>query len=291
MRCPPLPGKSLPARLCGGLVSLTLGLAIGWSVASDAWAEELKIGGAGNALGCMRLLGAAFAQTRPDTTVTVLPSLGSEGGIKAVLAGAINLAVTSRPQSEEEQAQGATGLEYMHTAHVFVTNAGTSARGLTLAEVTSLYRGDLTTWPDGSPIRLVMRPPHEFNTKYLRRLSPEMDQAVQLAMSRTGLPVAVTDQENLEIITSVAGSFGSTTLAQIGCEGRQNVKVLQINGVQPTAEAAGNGSYPLLRRSFFVTGPEPTPATVAFINFVRSPDGVRILRGAEDSVASVTRDR
>lgn len=291
MRHPCRSGKSLAARARSGLVILVAGLAIGWGGAGQAWGEELKIGGTGNALGCMRLLGAAFSQAHPDSTVTVLPSLGSDGGIKAVLGGAIDLAVSSRPPSEEERAQGATGLEYGRTAHAFVTHAGTRAHGFTLDEIASLYRGDLTTWPDGSPIRLVMRPAHEFNTKYLRHLSPEMDQAVEAALSRTSLPIAVTDQENLEIITTVPGSFGNTTLAQIRCEGRRNIKALAVNGIQPAAETIENGRYPLLRRNFFVTRGEPAPAAAAFIDFVLSPDGARIVRGVEEPNAQAAQER
>lgn len=52
--------------------------------------EEIKIGGAGSALGSMKMLGAAFEKKHPGVKVVVLPSLGSIGGIKAVSKGALD---------------------------------------------------------------------------------------------------------------------------------------------------------------------------------------------------------
>ena len=88
--------SGLRALVAAGLLSLGL--------ASAGQAETLKIGGTGGDLGTMRLLGKAFAERNPGVTVTVLPSLGSGGGIKAVLAGAIDIGL-SAPAVEGEGAR------------------------------------------------------------------------------------------------------------------------------------------------------------------------------------------
>ena len=69
---------------------------------ATAQTQEIKIGGTGAALGTMQVLAQAYAKTRPDAKITVLPSMGSGGGIKAVLAGAIQIGVSSRPLSEAD---------------------------------------------------------------------------------------------------------------------------------------------------------------------------------------------
>ncbi len=73
-----------------------------------AQAEEIKIGGTGGALATMQLLGDAYSKNHPETKIIVLPSLGSSGGIKAVLAGAIQVAVSSRPIKDSETSLGAS---------------------------------------------------------------------------------------------------------------------------------------------------------------------------------------
>jgi ABC-type phosphate transport system substrate-binding protein len=52
-----------------------------------ALAETVRISGTGGAIGGMRLLAEAFRKAEPGVDVFILPSLGSSGGIRAVLAG------------------------------------------------------------------------------------------------------------------------------------------------------------------------------------------------------------
>ena len=56
---------------------------------AGSFAATLKIGGTGAALGTMRILADQFVRMRPDISVVIPDSLGSGGGIKAVLAGAL----------------------------------------------------------------------------------------------------------------------------------------------------------------------------------------------------------
>lgn len=71
-------------------VLLVADLSGGFGSASAA-ETSLRFGGTGGSLGPMRQLSEAFMKVNPDVAIEVLPSLGSGGGIKAVLAGAIDL--------------------------------------------------------------------------------------------------------------------------------------------------------------------------------------------------------
>lgn len=58
---------------------------------------------------------------------------------------------------------------------------------------------------------------------------------------------------------------------------KDTVKVLSVDGVTPTPETIANETYPVVRYLHFVTKGYPTGATKKFINFVRSPEGQKIL--------------
>ncbi len=73
----------------------------------SGFAATLKIGGTGAALGTMRLLADEFVRLHPDTSIVIPDSLGSGGGIKAVLAGALDIALSSRQLKSKEKNAGA----------------------------------------------------------------------------------------------------------------------------------------------------------------------------------------
>ena len=87
--------------------ALFAGAALVMTVAASAQTQELRISGTGAGLGTMQVLAQAYVKTAPGTKLVVLPSMGSGGGIKAVLAGAIQIGVSSRPLSDTETKAGA----------------------------------------------------------------------------------------------------------------------------------------------------------------------------------------
>lgn len=53
----------------------------------------------------MRILGEAFQKSNPDIRVDVMPTIGSSGGIKAVMAGRLDIGLSGRPVSAGERAR------------------------------------------------------------------------------------------------------------------------------------------------------------------------------------------
>jgi phosphate transport system substrate-binding protein len=158
-------------------------------------AEEIKIGGTGNALGAMQLLADAFRKHNPDVKVTVLPSVGTSGAIKAVPKGALDIGLSARPLTEEERKIGAIAFEYARSPLVFAVSTKTRVRALTLDQIADIYSGKLVNFPDGGQIRPVLRPIGEDITRQIKHMSPALDTALSAAEQRPGMPFATTDQE------------------------------------------------------------------------------------------------
>ncbi len=259
--------------VAAALVALATGLAPAQA------AETLRIGGTGSALGGIQRLADTFRSQHPDIDVVVLPSLGSGGGIKALIAGKIELCVSAQPLNADEAATGLVERQYARTPSVFATRLDTAANGVTLEQMTSVYRGDTTTWPDGSRLRLVMRPAAEADTALLRNMSPEMDAAIEVAINRKNLFVAINDQDNAKALEDIPGSVGLIAVGQLRSEKRA-LKPLTIDGLAGTPESLRDGTYPYAKGLYLMVGPNPSPAAQAFAAFLASAEGGQILNEA-----------
>lgn len=239
-------------------------------------AEEIRIGGTGSALATMQLLGEAYARTRPGTQINVLPSLGSGGGIKAVLAGVIQIAVTSRPLKDAELKAGAVEIEYGRTPFIFATAATNRTAGLSLQELADIYAGKTARWPDGTPIRLVLRPAGDSDSDMIKSMSAALRDALIAAEQRKGMAFAVTDQDAADMLEKVRGALGPFTLAQLLSEQRK-LKALRMNNVEPGAQSIADGSYPYFKQLFMVTTAKTPAAARQFMAFVQSASGRELL--------------
>jgi phosphate transport system substrate-binding protein len=242
-----------------------------------ARAELLRIGGTGAALATMQAMGDAFLAHHRGRAfaVEVLPALGSGGGIRAADDGVIAIAVSQRDLQTNERGRGLAVAAYGRTPFVFVTG-GRSTLGVTTDDIVAIYRGDRRTWGDGTPIRPVLRPKDDAGTRTLEKAFPELTTVLDNLRRRGSLPVATTDQDNLDFAQRIDGSFTVSTLAQIISE-KVDLRILTLNGIAPTLVALQQGAYPL-SETFYLIFREGDAGSRLFVDFVRSPAGQRVLR-------------
>jgi phosphate transport system substrate-binding protein len=240
-----------------------------------AWGETLRLGGTGSALATMKQLAEAFHKRNPQFAVTIVPSLGSSGGIKALAAGALDIAVISRPLESEEAAQGMVAREYGRTPFVLVTNQKGLTR-MTLQQVADIVAGRVTKWPDGTPIRLVLRPTSDYDTTLWANFSPGMKQALASARRREGMVVAMTDQDAADEIDHLPGAFGVTSLALVMSEKRR-FELITLDGVTPTVRALADNRYPYFKIMSVVTRGDGPAAAQGFIDYLRSREARAVL--------------
>ena len=257
---------------------LVLMLAWSFIFAGTLWAgdkAEIRIGGTGCALGGIKAVAQAFEKKHPEIKIKVLPSLGSGGSIKAVLSGSVDLALSARQLTDAERREGAYVVEYARTPFAFVTAESTEAVPLSLQQVAAIYRGDKQRWPDGTPIRVVLRPETDSDMLFLKGMSPDMEKAVLHALQQEGMILASTDQDNATLIGTIRGAFGACTLAQIQSEKRR-LRPLALDGATPSVANLANGTYPYSKTFFAVTW-RSSLATYRFLRYLQSPEGRAIL--------------
>ncbi len=243
---------------------------------SVAGAEVIRIGGTGSGLGMIRLLSDAFVKKHPGTYVKVLSSIGSSGAIKAVSQGTLDIGFISRGLKSEELRLGLRVVECATTPFVLVAGNKVDVGGLSHKELVRIIRGEKRTWPNGERIRVVLRPAADADTIIARGISPEMNAAMDAALTREGMIMALTNQEAVEIMEKTPGSLGFCTLAQIISENR-SLRILSYEGVKPSLTSLSNGTYPLALKFSFATRQDLSAAGKSFIEFACSREGRKIL--------------
>lgn len=243
---------------------------------SRAYADgPLRVGGTGSATELFAVLDRDWRPFPQAVPLAVVPALGSSGGIQAVRDGALDLAITARPIKPGE-ADALVAIPFARSPYVFATSHA-SPPAVTLAELAALYADPQAKWPGGTPVRVILRPRSESDTGLIERSFPPVGKAIDEARKRSEIPIAVTDIDNASMAEKTPGSLAGISLMQVTLEKRQ-LKPLTIDGRAPSLASFSDGSYPYGRDFFLVHPKTPSPAVQSLTAFLRSSDGVALLR-------------
>ncbi|BBB25052.1 substrate-binding domain-containing protein [Amphritea japonica] len=235
-------------------------------------AESIIIGGSGADLETFRILSRQFSQQHPNIRIKILPSIGSGGAVRGVSSQRVDIGLMSRPLSQKEALLGLHSLHYANTALIFITNKNQPITNVTLKELQGIYNGHN---PVGG-LKPVLRPHSDSDTLLLQENLPELIPAMNNAFSRTGIPIGITDQTTVQMVRDIDRVISTSTLSLVLSE-KQDLNVLSLNGVTPTVETIGNGSYPLCKKLFMLHDGQLNNDERLFINFINSAEGQAIL--------------
>jgi len=262
------------------LLLATIGFVISKSVAAQ---EIIRIGGTGTGTLLIRYLGEEYKKIKPDVEVRpILPPMGSNGSLRALASGSIQIAIVTFPDiypapDQADKTKANEVVPWVRTPFVFTGRDFADGTRLSLAEVADIYSGRLVQWPSGKQVRLITRTERESDTRILRAISPVMDEAVFSSVGRHGMPFAENDLDNQQLLEHTAGSFGSIGLGQLLLMGSP-LKPIILDGKPPSAESLQSGAYRLEKPLYLVTNKALSPASLEFIHFLRSSNVVKKIR-------------
>lgn len=247
-------------------------------LASPASGEPLRAGGTGSATGLLVVLNDSLRSAGRVIRIHTVPSLGSSGGIAAVGDGVLDFCVTARPLKEEERIRGLEQKVLARTPFVLATSSP-NPQSLPRDFVAKFFSDIGAKWAAGAPVRVVLRPRSDSDTGHLGSSFPGMSEAIEAVRSREDIPLAASDQDNLDLAERIPGSLVAASLTQIVTE-RRRVNVVAVDGVVPSLASFESGQYGISKELYLVYKAVPAPEVVDFLQFLETAEARAALRSA-----------
>ena len=261
----------------GAQISIVLTTLIVTATAAPAQ-TTLKIDGSTGAMPLVAALAKAYEANSPGLKIEIGNGLGAKARIEALNAGGIDVAVASHGLNIDDLVKAGMSVdEIARTPVVLGVNASVPITNLSQAQVCAIYSGVLTNWnAAGGPDLAVAartRPDSEVDVEVTRDgigclKTLKMPEAVKV-MQRGG--------EMAKELAATIGSIGMTTTTVVEQSGHK-IKALSLDGVAPTEANVAAGTYRLVREVFLVAKGSASPATKAFLGFVKSADGAKVIK-------------
>lgn len=257
------------ATNCGGLRPAAT------SPTNDQLAGRYSLSGGGGALQIVTPLTEAFSKAHPGV-IFVVEDTGSDAGVELTQKGSVDLGMTSRDPKESEKALPVQWLAIGYSGTGVAVNAGNPINGLAKQQVKDIFSGVVTNWSavGGSPgtIFALVR-----ESGAATRSSFESYFFGGKAAYGKEVVEVYEIEETIKSIRSFRDSIGMLTVNQRTLS-EPGIKLLAIDGVMPSQQTLANGQYPVRRPLYLVYNPEKMkPAIAAFLDFVKSSDGQRII--------------
>jgi phosphate transport system substrate-binding protein len=264
-------GAALFAMSCGGA-------ALPAPTTPDPLAGQYIVNGGGGALDNVKALTDAFRAQHTSITWQGLADVGSNAGVNLVVSGETDLGYISRDLLDAEKGKvealsiGASG-----TAVAVASN--NAIKSLTKDQVAKIFTGAITDWKDvgGTPgkIRILIRESgastrSAFEAYFFDGKKPTYaTNAVEVTTYDETVKAINSFKESIGMVTMNAATFSNTSIA-----------FATIDGVAPSRDNLNSGKYQVRRPLYLVYDPaKAKPAIKAFVDFVKGPEGQKILAG------------
>ena len=207
----------------------------------------------------------------PKIRITVAGG-GSGVGVKQVGEGLAGIGNTGRPLKESEIQQfGLKTFPFAIDGVALAVHPDNPVKALTKEQVVKIYTGEVKDWKDlgGNPgaINLYGREDgsgtrETFTDKLIGKA--ELAPTVNVVNSNGAMKTAIAQDKR---------AIGYVGIGHLD----SSIAGVAIDGHVPSQENAASGEYPVVRSLFMNTKGEPTGLTAAFIDYIYSEPGAKII--------------
>lgn len=230
------------------------------------------------------LLGMDVSEARQYTLCSK-----TDGAYENLIAGKADMIFCSMPSSEQQEMAAEAGVEFetvpfLNGGFVFFVNKDNPVDSLSVEQLHDIYAGKITNWKEvgGDDVKIVpyQRPNNSGSQtgiyKYVISEDEIMEAPTEMKIETMGEIIdAVANYENSE------GAIGYSYYYYVAnMHNSDEIKLVQIDGIAPSDETIGNGTYPIINPSLMVINKETAADSPVrdIVKWVLSDEGKRVAR-------------
>jgi phosphate transport system substrate-binding protein len=232
----------------------------------------------GNAAPLASDLAAGYQAAYPHVAVRVEIVGGSLAAETRLAQGRAGAAFTTRwPQVAAERPLTATQVAW--DAVALIASPDLRLDTISLDQVQRIFSGKLRNWSElDSGSRRIQAAVREDGSG----IRGAFDSAVLRGSAITPMALILPgDDQMLDFVAGTPGSIGyaaAAWLSAVSSDESSRVRVLAVEGLAPDPQANPSAGYPLLLPIYAVTANTPDAHVAAFMAWVQSPDGQRVVQ-------------
>jgi phosphate transport system substrate-binding protein len=204
-------------------------------------------------------------------------SVGSGGGVRAVLDGAVDIGMVARPLSPAEKAQRLVVVPVARDVVVLAVNGSVSIDSLTNRQVIDLLTGRVDVYPTGASATVFWRDKQDSAPEALERLVPGLIKMREEIFRRHRRNIVYHDDTMGVLLATTPGAIGPYSLGAMTVEGLP-LKALAIDGLRPSLESLASGQWKATRELSCVVRQDRLERVTPFLDFIASQAGQTLIR-------------
>ncbi len=236
-------------------------------------AGQISVAGSTTVQPLAEKLAETFSAANPQVEIDVKGG-GTSVGIKSAGEGTVDVGTASREVKPEEKAQypDLQLYEIALDGIAVIVNPNVPVADLTKEQVRDIFSGKITNWkevggPD-KPVLVVSREEGSGTRGAFEELVMGQDNPIAAG--------AILQPSNGAVRTTVSTTPDAIGYLSFGYLD-DSVKALNVGGIEATEANVVNKSYPIARPLLLLTRGEPTGAVKAWLDWILSPDGQKIV--------------
>jgi phosphate transport system substrate-binding protein len=242
---------------------------------------QLQLAGSTTVQPLAEKLAEAYMAMNPDLVIEIQGG-GSSVGVTSAGEGTVDIGNASRDvkSSELETFPGLQIFTIAYDGIAIVTHPDTELPSLSIEQVRDIFAGEITNYSEvGGPdadIIVVSREEGSGTRAAFEELVMEYKDEAGEKQAKAIYERALLQQSNGQVRTTVSTTPDAIGYLSFGFLG-DDIRPVQIDGVEPTVGNVLNGSYPIFRPLNMLTNGAPNDLAQAFLDFILGEAGQTIV--------------